>query len=84
MGAQEIAKKFGSSEKDTGSVAVQVAFLTERINELTPHLAANQKDLASKRGLMKIIGKRRRLLKYLKNKDEASYQKTITALDIRK
>jgi small subunit ribosomal protein S15 len=70
--------------KDTGSVEVQIALLTERINTLTPHLSNNKQDVHSKRGLMKIIGKRRRLLKYVRNQEEGRYQKLIKELGIRK
>jgi small subunit ribosomal protein S15 len=79
-----LVEKFGKNGKDTGSAEVQVAILTERIKTLTPHLASNKQDVHSKVGLMKIIGKRRRLLKYIKNKDEAGYQKLIKELGIRK
>jgi small subunit ribosomal protein S15 len=80
----KITEKFGKNAKDTGSVEVQIALLTERINTLTPHLSNNKQDVHSKRGLMKIIGKRRRLLKYVRNQEEGRYQKLIKELGIRK
>lgn len=80
----ELAKKFGGSEKNSGSVEVQVAILTERINNLTPHFEKNKKDHSGKRGLMKLIGQRRTLLKYLSQKDEARYTKLIKELELRK
>jgi small subunit ribosomal protein S15 len=80
----ELAKKFGGSEKNSGSVEVQVAVLTERIKNLTPHFEKNKKDHSGMRGLMKMIGQRRSLLKYLSLKDEARYNKLIKELDLRK
>lgn len=80
----ELTKKFGGSEKNTGAVEVQVAILTERIKNLTPHFEKNKKDHAGMRGLMKLIGMRRSLLKNLSQKDEARYQKLISALELRK
>ena len=79
-----LVKKFGSSEKDTGNPAVQVAILTERINSLTAHLKANKKDAASQRGLMKLVGQRRSLLRYLQNNDYEAYLKLIADLGLRK
>lgn len=79
-----LVKKFGSSEKDSGSSAVQVALLTERINTLSAHFEKNSKDHSGKRGLMRMIGKRRSLLKYVQLKDEAGYQKLIAELGLRK
>jgi small subunit ribosomal protein S15 len=80
----ELAKKFGGAEKNSGSVEVQVAILTERIKNLTPHFEKNKKDHSGMRGLMKMIGQRRSLLKYLSQKDEARYQKLIAELGLRK
>lgn len=80
----ELTKKFGGTEKNSGSVEVQVAILTERIKNLTSHFEKNKKDHSGMRGLMKMIGQRRSLLKYLSNKDEARYNKLIKELDLRK
>ncbi len=80
----ELVKKFGGSEKNTGSTEVQVAILTERITNLSGHLAGNKKDHSSMRGLMKLIGQRRSLLKYLNAKDNARYAKLIAELGLRK
>jgi small subunit ribosomal protein S15 len=80
----ELTKKFGGSEKNSGTVEVQVAILTERIKNLTPHFEKNKKDHSGMRGLMKMIGQRRSLLKYLSAKDEARYNKLIKELDLRK
>ena len=80
----ELVKKFGKSEKDTGSIEVQVALLTEQIKALTAHLKANKKDAASQRGLLKLIGQRRGLLDYLAKKDRDAYLKLIADLGLRK
>ena len=80
----EIIKEYGRCEGDTGSPEVQVAILTERIRELTEHLKVNQKDNHSRRGLLKMVGKRRRLLAYLKNKDIERYRSLIERLGLRK
>ncbi len=80
----ELTKKFGGSEKNTGSVEVQVAILTERIKNLTPHFEANKKDHSGMRGLMKMIGQRRSLLKHLNSTDSARYGKLIQELGLRK
>ena len=80
----ELIQKFGKNSKDSGSTAVQIAVLTERINELTPHFAVHSKDHSGKRGLLKMIGLRRTLLKYLGAKSETEYQKVITELGLRK
>ncbi len=80
----DLAKKFGKSNKDSGSVAVQVAVLTKRINELASHFEKHTKDHSGKRGLMKLIGKRRSLLKYLGQRSETEYQNVITELGLRK
>ncbi|HVX86296.1 MAG TPA: 30S ribosomal protein S15 [Phycisphaerae bacterium] len=71
-------------EKDTGSPEVQIAILTERINELTDHLKTHKKDFSSRRGLLKMVGKRNSLLKYLTQTDRERYQKIITKLGLRK
>jgi small subunit ribosomal protein S15 len=80
----ELIKKFGSHENDTGKTEVQVAILTKRINDLTEHFNAHNKDHHSRRGLMMMVGKRRRLLDYLANKDIARYRSLIKELNIRK
>ncbi|MCA8913899.1 MAG: 30S ribosomal protein S15 [Planctomycetes bacterium] len=79
-----LAKEFGSNEKDTGSVEVQVALLTEEINNLTVHLKIHKKDHNSRRGLLRMVGKRNGLLKYLGNNDEQRYRDLIGKLGIRK
>jgi small subunit ribosomal protein S15 len=71
-------------EKDTGSAAVQVALLTQRINHLTGHLQANRKDFGSRRGLLMMVNKRRRLLDYLKRGSEEQYQQVLKALSLRR
>ena len=71
-------------EGDTGSTEVQVALLTERINQLTSHMADNQHDYHSQRGLLKLVGRRRRLLAYLSREDIGRYRKLITKLGLRK
>ncbi|MCF7945702.1 MAG: 30S ribosomal protein S15 [Spirochaetia bacterium] len=80
----EIVKNYGESEKDTGSTEVQIALLTKRITELTEHFKTNKKDHASRRGLLKLVGKRRRLLRYLSDNDLDSYRKLIKELGLRK
>lgn len=80
----EIINKFGFSEGDTGSTEVQVALLTERINQLTGHMAANRHDYHSQRGLLKLVGQRRRLLAYLSKRDVGRYHNLITRLGLRK
>lgn len=80
----EIVKKYGKDEKDTGSVEVQIALLTEQINELTKHLRNNKKDASGRRGLFVLVGKRRGLLDYLNRTDRDSYIKLLTELKIRK
>lgn len=80
----EIIKNFGRDEKDTGSSEVQVALLTERINELTEHLKVHKKDNHSRRGLFKMIGKRRNLLNYLAKKDLPRYREIVKQLNLRK
>ncbi len=81
---EELIKEYGKSEGDTGSVEVQVAILTDRIRTLTEHLKVNKKDHHSRRGLLKMVGKRRRLLAYLKKKDIERYRSLIERLGLRK
>ena len=83
-GNEEIINKYRRDEKDTGSSEVQIALLTERINELTEHLKVHKKDNHSRRGLLKMVGKRRNLLNYLAKKDEATYKELIQKLGLRK
>lgn len=79
-----IVKDFQRKENDTGSSEVQVALLTARINDLTPHFKANTKDHHSRRGLLKLVSRRRRLLDYLKRTDTESYRALIARLGLRK
>ena len=81
---QEIIGDFETHEGDTGSPEVQIAILTNRINELTGHFKTHKKDHASRRGLLKMVGTRSALLKYVKNKDVKRYQKIISRLGLRK
>ena len=81
---QEIIGEFETHEGDTGSPEVQIAILTKRINELTEHFKIHRKDHASRRGLLKMVGTRSALLKYVKNKDVKRYQKIISRLGLRK
>lgn len=81
---KKIIEQFRLHEKDTGSPEVQIALLTNRIKNLTEHFRIHKKDHHSRRGLMKLVGKRRRLLDYLKRKDFDRYQNLIKALGIRK
>ena len=81
---QEIINTYKRDEKDTGSPEVQIALLTERISELTEHLKVHPKDNHSRRGLLKMVGKRRNLLNYLAKKDEASYKALVEKLGLRK
>ncbi len=80
----DIFKKFGGSENNTGSTEAQIALFTHRINHLTQHLRRNQKDYNTERSLVKLVGKRRSLLDYLKNKDIEKYRELIKELNIRK
>ena len=80
----KIIKDFGSKETDTGSADVQVAILTERIKNLTEHLKKHKKDFGSRRGLLSMVGQRRNLLKYIKNKNEDRYLKLIKKLGLRR
>ncbi len=83
MTKQEIIAKFGQSEKDTGSTEVQIALLTERINHLTEHLKQHPKDNHTRRGLLKLVGKRQGLRKYLERTDLESYRKLNAELGLR-
>jgi small subunit ribosomal protein S15 len=80
---RELVGKFGRSEDDTGSAEVQVALLTERINELTEHLRTHRKDHHSRRGLLMLVGKRRRLLRYLERSDVERYRTLVAELGLR-
>ncbi len=84
MEKKEIIEKFAQHEGDTGSPEVQIALLTERINHLNEHLKEHKQDNHSRRGLLKMVGKRRRLLDYLKAKDIERYRAVVAALDLRK
>ncbi len=79
----DLIKEYGKNEKDSGSAGVQVAILTERIRNLTEHLKVHKKDNHTRRGLMKLIGKRRGLLKYIKNRNIDEYRELIKKLGIR-
>ena len=79
----QIVAKFARKEGDTGSPEVQIALLTARITELTEHLKILKKDFSSRLGLLKLVGQRKRLLKYLKNKDYTTYSKLISELGLR-
>lgn len=79
-----IIKNFAVTNSDTGSPEVQIAIMTERIKELTNHMATHPKDFHSRRGLLLLVGKRRRLLDFLKAKDEKRYQIILEKLDLRK
>lgn len=80
----EIVKDFQRAQGDTGSSEVQVALLTARINDLTPHFKANTKDHHSRRGLLRLVSRRRKLLDYLKHTDAEAYRALITRLGLRK
>ena len=84
MDKLSIINQFKTSENDTGSVEVQVALLTERINHLNAHLSANPNDNHSRRGLLKMVGRRKGLLDYLKNSDINKYRDLISRLGLRK
>jgi small subunit ribosomal protein S15 len=81
---QDIIKKFATAKEDTGSPEVQVAILTDRINHLTEHFTGHKNDHHSRRGLLMLVGRRRRLLDYLKKTDVARYESLIKKLGIRK
>ena len=80
----KIVAQFGSGEKDTGKTEVQIALMTERINQLTEHFKEHKKDTNSRRGLLMLVGQRRRLLKYLQRTDLEGYRQLIEKLGIRK
>ncbi len=81
---QNVIKEFGTNEKDSGATEVQIALLTKRIEELTEHFKVNKKDHASRRGLLKLVGQRRKLLKYLQRKDLDKYRELLVRLNLRK
>lgn len=81
---ETIVKKFGKDANDSGTAEVQIALLTEKINNLTDHFSEHKKDHASRRGLMMMVGKRRRLLDYLQRKDIKRYRTIIKELNLRK
>jgi small subunit ribosomal protein S15 len=80
---RDLIDKFKEHQKDTGSTSVQVALLTERINYLTEHLKKHKKDFHSRRGLLMLVGRRRRLLSYLKKKDPQMYNKNVKELNLK-
>ena len=84
MAAKDLIKKYQSHKEDTGSTSVQVAVLTNKVNELTEHLKEHRKDFDSRVGLLKMVGKRRRLLNYLGKSDQAAHLKLIADLGLRK
>ncbi len=81
---QFLAEKYGNSPSDTGTAEVQIAIFSERIRHLTQHLQNNKKDHATRRGLLKLVGKRRRMLNYLMDKDIERYRNITKALELRK
>ena len=81
---ERIINEYGKSENDTGSTEVQVALLTQRINDLTDHLKIHKKDHHTRRGLLMLVGKRKRLLQYLENQDVERYRSLIDKLGLRK
>jgi small subunit ribosomal protein S15 len=81
---QEIVAKFGADEKDTGNSRVQIALLTARINDLTQHLREHKKDHHSRRGLLMLVGQRRRLLNYMQRHDLDGYRELVKELGLRK
>lgn len=80
---KEIVKKYGENEKDTGSVEVQIAMMSQKITELTEHLKGNAKDFSTKRGLLMLVGRRKRLLSYLKDKNLEDYRNLVKKLGLR-
>ena len=80
----QIIKKFGENAKDSGNIKVQIALLSEKISQLTEHLKTNAKDFQGKRGLLMMVGRRKRLLSYLKDKNLEEYRTIIKKLNIRK
>ncbi len=81
---KKVVKKYGKSEKDSGTSEVQIALFTKKINDLTAHLKENKKDFNTERSLVNMVGKRRRLLNYLKKNDIERYRKIVKSLDLRK
>ncbi|MBO8131153.1 MAG: 30S ribosomal protein S15 [Candidatus Marinimicrobia bacterium] len=81
---RELVEKFGSNPSDTGRTEVQIAILTKRIQRLTEHFKKNKKDFGSIRGLYKLVGRRKRLLEYLKRKDIKRYENIVNELNLRK
>ena len=81
---EELVKSYGATEADTGNPSVQVALLTERIKMLSEHLGTHKKDYSSMRGMMKLIGRRRTLLKSLQKKNPTQYDSIVKRLDLRK
>ncbi|MGO5239886.1 30S ribosomal protein S15 [Parolsenella sp. LCP21S3_E11] len=79
----ELIKQYGKNEQDSGSAAVQAAILTDRIRELTEHMKSHKKDFHTRRGLLMLVGKRRRLLSYIKKNDINEYRELIAKLGIR-
>ena len=80
---KQIVETYGKNGQDTGSVEVQIAMLTQKISELTEHLKSNKKDFATKRGLLMMVGRRKRLLSYLKSRDLEGYRAFVKKLGIR-
>ena len=81
---RKIIETFRTHEGDSGSAQVQIAILTERINTINEHMKQNKKDFGTQRGLLKLVGRRNRLLRYIKRKDEAGYKSLIKSLGLRK
>ncbi len=81
---QEIISKYRTNDTDTGSPQVQIALLTERINHINEHMKQNKKDFHTQRGLLKLVGRRNRLLRYLRSKNEDGYKTLIKSLGLRK
>ncbi len=81
---QELIREYRTSDEDCGSSQVQVAVLTERIRNITEHLKSNKKDFATRRGLLMLVGKRTRLLRYLRERNRAEYLRLIAALGLRR
>lgn len=83
LSVQDIIEEYGENAKDTGNVKVQVALLTKRINHLSEHLKANSKDNDNRRSLLTMVGKRRKLLRYMQNTDLEGYRQLIKKLELR-
>ena len=81
---QEIVTRFGENDQDTGNTRVQIALLTQRINDLTEHLRSHKKDHASRRGLLMLVGRRRRFLNYMQKTDLDGYRQLVKDLGLRK